>query len=366
MTVSNTSWHFSQRTGLSLEREDLPELPPGWVRCRVLRFQPSITELMMVRGLVDTVAEQDLEHYLGHEFVARVDSGADESDRDLVGKRVVCAPRNPCGWCPSCRVGEPWNCAHPFRIGLDTMGGMGEWIDLPRRHLVVVPPQVSDLDACCAQPAASAVANVLHVGMRPGARVMILGQGTMGLLLVQAARALGAHAVMTTAPRDMSRAISLELGADAAYDPNDRHLSEAAERFGATLVIDAAGGATGVGLAGAQTFEQAIALVAPYGTVLEISDVLAPLAVPSEARARAIRIVFGQMGYYYGAYPLTLGLMSDGRVQCRRIVTHEVDGLSALPSALEIMSDRARSKAIQVQVVLEQGTPQSTEQRMGR
>ena len=58
---------------------------------------------------------------------------------------------------------------------------MAEMIDLPAAYVHIVPSELSDLAACCSQPAASSVANIVHAHLEPGARVAILGQGIMGL-----------------------------------------------------------------------------------------------------------------------------------------------------------------------------------------
>ena len=348
----NRRWRFDTATGLRLEASRLAPIAHGWLRCRVLRVQPSVTELMLVRAAVTPNGAEGSAHDLGHEFVALVTACGDGVDPSWSGQRIVCPPRGPCGCCRRCGAGEPWACERPFRLGVDAAGAMAEFVDLPAAHVLRLPATVSDLNACCSQPAASAVANLVHVGMRPQERVLILGQGTMGLLLLQAALTLGAASVVTTAPRESTRTISRRLGAHASLAPDDPELERYLADLNPTLVIDAAGGARQVGLAANDTLSQALEHVAPYGTVLAISDMVTAVELPPAVRQRAVRLVFGQMGYYYGTYGFTLGLLGDGRIDCGPLVTHELEGIERLPEAFDLMADRARSQAVQVQIVL--------------
>ena len=164
-----------------LERIALPPLRPGWLRCRVLRFQPSITDAMRLRGLGDADEFRRGRRFIGHEFVAQVVEVRESAHAATIGQRVVRGSRNPCGACAEYLRGRPYLCPQPVRVGEEEPAAMAELIDLPADYVHIVPPELSDLAACCSQPAASSVANIVHAHLEPGARVAILGQGIMGL-----------------------------------------------------------------------------------------------------------------------------------------------------------------------------------------
>jgi threonine dehydrogenase-like Zn-dependent dehydrogenase len=352
MTVpSSRSWVLHGPGQISLEPVALPPLQRGWVRCRVLRFQLSVTDVLRIRGLLHGI--EPTRRYVGHEFVARVIEVEPPAPATLLGQRVVCPPSSPCGSCDACALGDHHLCEQRIAIGGEGPGPMGEIIDLPGRFVLPVSDAVSDLAACCSQPAASSVANLVHGEMRRGARVLILGQGTMGLLLLQAARALGAARVLTTALRDAVRKISLELGAEDSLLPSDPKTPERIRRFDPDFVIDAAGGPQGAGLSGTSTLETAMASVRRYGTVLEISEITVPMTIAPSAARHSVRLVFGQMGHYYGLYGTALQMLGDGRLRCDPFVTHQINGLDRLPDALDVLSRRRETDAIQVQVVLD-------------
>jgi threonine dehydrogenase-like Zn-dependent dehydrogenase len=175
----------------------------------------------------------------------------------------------------------------------------------------------------------------------------------MGLLILQAAIAHGAAAVLTTARRPQVRRLSESLGAEASLSPDDPAGTERIIEFRPDFVVDAAGGPRAAGLAGNSTLDVALDVVAPYGTVLELSDLSEPITLPPQIRDKSVRLVFGQSSYYYGLYPHTLALMGDGRIRCEPLVTHEVRGIENLPEALQIKVNRTATQSIQVQLVLD-------------
>jgi threonine dehydrogenase-like Zn-dependent dehydrogenase len=93
--------------------------------------------------------------------------------------------------------------------------------------------------------------------------------------------------------------------------------------------------------------------VMPYGTVLELSDLSEPITFAPQIREKSVRLVFGQWSHYYGLYPHTLSLLSDGRMRCEPLVTHEIRGIENLPEALEVKANRSATQSIQVQLILD-------------
>jgi threonine dehydrogenase-like Zn-dependent dehydrogenase len=145
---------------------------------------------------------------LGHEFVGVVDrvgtgpentSGQGGStsplDReattplqagDWLGKRVVGEINAACGTCPTCVAGRPTHCPHRTALGIrDRDGALAEYFCLPARNLHAVPAQVPDEVAVFAEPLAAACEVLDQVHIRPTDRVIVLGDGKLGLLVAQ-------------------------------------------------------------------------------------------------------------------------------------------------------------------------------------
>jgi NADPH2:quinone reductase len=88
------------------------------------------------------------------------------------------------------------------------------------------------------------------------------GAGGVGTLAIQLAKRWGAGTVIATASSDDKRALTLELGADAAIDGSPEGLKE--------RIQEAAGGKVDIVLemVGGATFDASLAALAPFGRLV--------------------------------------------------------------------------------------------------
>lgn len=116
---------------------------------------------------------------------------------------------------------------------------------LPAANALHVPDEMSWKAAVCFDPLQFALGGIRDSGMRLGDRVLISGQGAIGLMAAQAARAAGALFVAVADPLEKRRKAGLENGADAAYDPlTDDYgfeLRDLTEGVGVDVVIETSG-----------------------------------------------------------------------------------------------------------------------------
>lgn len=154
---------------------------------------------------------------LGHEFAGRLDDGT----------AVAVEPLLPCGRCERCELGEYHLCPDVRIIGISADGGMAEAVAVPERCLVPLAMGVDPVDAAVVEPLGVAVHGLRLAGLEPGARVTVIGGGSIGLAAVAVARS---------------------AGCDVAIVARHPHQQAAAERLGATVgaveadvVVEAAG-----------------------------------------------------------------------------------------------------------------------------
>ena len=81
-----------------------------------------------------------------------------------------------------------------------------------------MPKDFTDFQAALIEPLATPVHAVRLAGDLKGAKVAILGSGTIGLLALMAIRRAGAEQVVSTDPLASKRELALALGADAVVD----------------------------------------------------------------------------------------------------------------------------------------------------
>jgi threonine dehydrogenase-like Zn-dependent dehydrogenase len=152
---------------------------------------------------------------LGHEFVGVVEQAADQG---LVGRRVVGEINLACGSCRFCRGGLPTHCAERTVLGIRGHdGAFAEYLTLPSRNLHRVPDSVSDEQAVFTEPLAAALQVLEQVHIRPSDRVIVLGDGRLGLLVAQVTRLLGCDLLLIGKHADkMARLAALRIRTQVA------------------------------------------------------------------------------------------------------------------------------------------------------
>jgi threonine dehydrogenase-like Zn-dependent dehydrogenase len=223
-------------TLLRLAHRPAPALPgEGWVRLRPRLAGVCGSDVSALTGHASPYlgALASTPFVLGHEIVADVVDG----DGSWCGAtRVVVEPMLHCGVrgveppCPRCAAGEPQGCESVAGEGIDaglqtgycasTGGGWATELVAHRSQLHAVPDSLDDRDAVMVEPLACALHAVLRNRPNPGDRVLVLGAGTLGLLVVAALRHAGsAGRVIAVAKHDHQRAHAAALGADTVCTP---------------------------------------------------------------------------------------------------------------------------------------------------
>ncbi|MBN1845811.1 MAG: alcohol dehydrogenase catalytic domain-containing protein, partial [Sedimentisphaerales bacterium] len=134
------------------------------------------TDLEIAEGYMD------FEGVMGHEFVGTVLKGP----RDLLGRRVVAQINCICGRCDMCQSGLSNHCRHRQVIGIQGRdGAFAERIAVPKRNLQIVPDSVDNDQAVFIEPLAAAFQIVKQVPIEPRDKVIVVGDGRLGLLAVQ-------------------------------------------------------------------------------------------------------------------------------------------------------------------------------------
>jgi threonine dehydrogenase-like Zn-dependent dehydrogenase len=130
---------------------------------------------------------------LGHEWCGVVSAIGDHVDESWLGRRVTGDTMIGCGHCDRCRSGRHNVCADRFEIGIrgGFPGALAEKLAVPATALLALPESVDDKAAAMVEPGGNALRSVRAAGLSTGDRVLILGNGTIGLLAAQFARADG-------------------------------------------------------------------------------------------------------------------------------------------------------------------------------
>ncbi len=225
------------RGGLLSLRDDVPDprLPesPGWVRLRPELAGVCGSDVAFAHAtssLVLTAFYSASQAVLGHEIVAVVDETGPGVTRVAEGDRVVVDPVLSCrhrGFdpaCRSCQTGLPYVCerfdepglsrTHSPTLGFDVAlgGGWGELVVAHESQLHHVGG-VTSSRAVLAEPASIALHAALH-WQREGDRVVVVGPGSIGLLVTAALRMLHPDLdVAVVSPGAFGAAMAMRSGA---------------------------------------------------------------------------------------------------------------------------------------------------------
>jgi len=132
---------------------------------------------------------------LGHEWCGTVSSVGYGVDEVWLGKRVTADTMLGCGHCRRCRSGRQHVCADRYEIGIrgGWAGALAEQLLVPATALHALPESVDVVAGALAEPGGNALRAVEAAGLEPGARVLIWGPGSIGLLAAAFASAHGAQ-----------------------------------------------------------------------------------------------------------------------------------------------------------------------------
>ncbi len=157
---------------------------------------------------------------LGHEVAGEVVATGPGTGLE-VGTEVAVDGLITCGECRECRRGRPNLCPRLGLIGLMADGGLAPLVNVPAAACVVVPTAMAPDTVAMAEPLSVAVRALRRARLEPGDRVAVFGGGAVGLLAVQAARAMGAGQVTLIEPLAERRALGAGLGADETTAPGE-------------------------------------------------------------------------------------------------------------------------------------------------
>ena len=216
----------------------------------------------------------------GHEYVAEV-IDAPEGTGMCVGRRVTAYPSVGCGVCDACKEGRTIHCPKFEFIGVTRSGGgFAERVAIDKNQLVPLPDTIADVEATLIEPLAVAVHAVRRSGMGDGHTrapvVVVIGGGTIGILVAQVARRFGASSVIVSEPLAGRRNQASKMGIDALCNPVEEDLvGFVANRAGlADIVFDV--------VAGPATFRAGQSILRPGGCLVTVGLPSNSTAIPYE------------------------------------------------------------------------------------
>jgi L-idonate 5-dehydrogenase len=286
----------------------------------------------------------------GHEIAGVVTRVGPDVSELKVGKQVCVEPNlaTACGQCEACAAGRAWFCRNQTDL---PCWGFAESMIVPARCLLSPSEPIDAALLTLAEPLAfafHALRNSWTATQRglAGKHVAVVGAGVAGLLVVAAAKALGAGRVTCFARHPQQAAAAGMLGADHVVEGTVTAEDEVVWKLRADLVAEAVGGRS-------DTLATSLAATARGGEVV----VLGLFDEPQTFDAR--KAVFREIRMFFPVTYSTLDGVSDHSFALDllvreqellgQLITHRLP-LEAVGAAFELSADKS-SGALRVVVV---------------
>ena len=279
---------------------------------------------------------------LGHEFSGIVEAVGSAVTVVKPGDRVSVDPNAYCGKCMPCRMGNKQNCEDLFAVGVNANGGFAEYAVCSDIQCFKVDDDIPFEEAAMAEPLACVIHGIDQADIKPGQTVLVVGGGTIGLLMVQMAKISGASTVILSEPMELRRKIGMEVGADAAIDPihesvPDR-IREISQKEGADVVIECVGRPFAV--------EQAIQAAGQHAMILlfSVPSVDSVVSLPLfDVFSKELRICGSRINP--DTHQRAVNLINSRRIELGKLITHRYD-LDHLEDAIHMQMGSESIKVV--------------------
>jgi 2-desacetyl-2-hydroxyethyl bacteriochlorophyllide A dehydrogenase len=259
----------------------------------------------------------------GHEFAGQIVARGANALYVNEGDRVAVDPSLYCHQCHYCRIGHNNLCLRWGAIGVTVAGGAAQYVAVPAANCVRLPDHVGTADATLIEPLSCAVRGYDVLRSQLGSHVLIYGAGTMGLMMLELAKRVGAVSVDLVDVNPDRLTVANELGCSNAVTS-----AEQLERpYGWELVVDATGNEKAI--------QDGLGRVAPAGTFLQFGVA----AYASRATIQPYKIynqeitITGSMAVLH-SYERAAELLAAGLLDPRVFITNRLP-LDSYVDALE-------------------------------
>ena len=285
----------------------------------------------------------------GHEMAGIIDAVGPGCDGLQEGQRVTVEPIVGCGQCRSCQDGQHQTCRAMQVLGFALPGGFSEYVVAPAKGLFPVAQDLDPSVVAMGEPVAVSVHGLHRGGFEPGHRVLVLGAGTVGLVTMLAARAMGASEVWASARHAHQAELATTLGAtrvltEEEADPGK--LAALSMQVDFDVVVETVGGS-------ADTLRAACAAVRPGGRVsvlglFDSSPTLEPFMLLLKEGTLCWSNCYAHPTKDDADFATAVKLLDDERELLARMATHQLP-IDDIGEAFRLAGDKS-SGAVKVHV----------------
>lgn len=275
---------------------------------------------------------------IGHEFAGDVVAVSPDrkTAKSWLGKRVGVFPLKPCFKCAPCKQKKYEMCENYDYLGSRCDGGFAQYVKVPVWNLIELPESVSYEEAAMLEPTAVAVHALRMIDDVRGKKMAIIGPGTIGNIIIQAAKALGAESVTIIGRSKDKINFALQNGADSALNFSD---DSCCDQVSFDAVIEGTGAS--------ESFSKAIMLCSRGGIIIAMGNPSGDFSILRNVYWQILRKQLtikgtwnSSFGYDNDDWHLALKLLETNKLNLSKLITHKLP-FNALTEGINIMNDRS-------------------------
>lgn len=321
---------FVEKGRIVLDEKPIPDVGPLGALIRVTTTTICGTDVHILKGEYPVAKGLTI----GHEPVGIIEKLGSAVEGFAEGQRVIAGAITPSGYSNACLCGFCSQDGPRMKHGFKPMGGwrFGNTIDGAQAEYLVVPDAMTNLAPVpdglsdeqvlmCPDIMSTGFAGAESGKVKIGDTVAVFAQGPIGLCATAGARLMGATRIIAVDRVPARLEVARAMGADevvdfSKVDPVDEILRLTDGR-GVDVAIEALGRQ--------ETFEAALRVLRPGGTLSSLGVYSSDLKIPLDAFAAGLgdnTIVTSLCPGGKERMRRLLGVVGSGRVDARALVTH--------------------------------------------
>ena len=328
---------------VEFETVPTPSISPEEVLLKINCFGICASDMQMYHGKHKYAA---MPVVMGHECCATVEAVGSAVMGFQLGDKVTIEPQVTCGTCYPCRIGRFNVCTHLKTMGVHIDGCNQEYLAIRPQYLHRVPQDMPDELVCLVEPTAVGVGSIKRSRTFRGGKVVVVGAGTIGNLVAQSAKGLGAAQVMITDINQAKLDYALECGIDYAVNTAEIPLKDAILRvFGedmADVIIDC--------VAVPQVFQSILEAARPRSEIVITGNYKEPVNIEIPLIQRREIDILGHMMYVREDFSDAIQLLYQNKINTKRLISQRFD-FSDYPDAF-VFADEHPMEVMKILVKL--------------
>src|SRR5687767_5221945 len=326
MTVMMKAAVFLEPGRIELIDKPIPEVGPNDALVRITTTTICVTDVHILKGEYPVARGLTI----GHEPVGVIEKLGSAVAGYREGQRVVAGAITPSGWSNACLCGTCSQDGAGTKHGWKPMGGwkFGNTIDGCQAEYVMVPDAMANLAPVpdgltdeqvlmCPDIMSTGFSGAESGNIRIGDIVAVFAQGPIGLCATAAARLMGATTIIAVESVPERIEMARRMGADHVVDFTKTDPAEEIRRLtdgrGVDVSIEALGRQ--------QTFEAALRVLRPGGTLSSLGVYSGDLKIPLDAFLAGL-----------GDHTIVTTLCPGGKERMRRLMNVIASGRGDLKS----------------------------------